>query len=54
VSGIGHLKPHKRVLQALGLKHPGSVVERSDSASIRGMVKKVKHLVSVEIIEEEK
>ena len=54
VSGIGHLEPHKRVLRALGLKHPGSVVTRSDSASIRGMVKKVKHLVSVEIIEEEK
>jgi large subunit ribosomal protein L30 len=54
VSGIGRLEPHKRVLRALGLKHPGSVVERSDSPSIRGMVKKVKHLVRVEIIEEEK
>jgi large subunit ribosomal protein L30 len=54
ISGIGSLEPHKRVLKALGLKHPGSVVERSDTPSIRGMVNKIKHLVSVEVIQEEK
>jgi len=53
-SGIGGLEPHKRVLRALGLRHPGSVVEHSDTPVIRGMVEKVKHLVSVEVIEEEK
>ncbi len=54
VSGIGRIEPHKRVLRALGLRHPGSVVERSDTPSIRGMIEKVKYLVSVEVIEEEK
>jgi large subunit ribosomal protein L30 len=54
VSGIGRIEPHKRVLRALGLRHPGSVVEHSDSPTIRGMIVKVKHLISVEVIEEEK
>jgi large subunit ribosomal protein L30 len=54
ISGIHSLEPHKRVLKALGLKHPGDVVERSDTPTIRGMVEKVKYLVTVEVIEEEK
>jgi large subunit ribosomal protein L30 len=53
-SGIGRLEPQKRVLKALGLRHPGSVVEHGDTPTIRGMVEKVKHLVKVEVIEEEK
>jgi len=53
-SGIGSLKNHKRVLRALGLKHPHDVVEHGDTPIIRGMVEKVKHLVSVEVIQEEK
>jgi large subunit ribosomal protein L30 len=53
-SGIGRLKNHKKVLRALGLKHPGSVVEHGDGPTIRGMIDKVKHLISVEVIEEEK
>jgi large subunit ribosomal protein L30 len=52
-SGIGRLKNHKRVLRALGLRHPGSVVEHGDSATIRGMVEKVEHLIEVEVIEDE-
>ena len=54
VSGIHTIEPHKRVLKALGLKHPGSVVERQDTPSIQGMIAKVQYLVSVEVIEEEK
>lgn len=54
VSGIHSLEPHKRILKALGLRHPGHVVEKNDSPTIRGMVEKIKHLVSVEVIEEEK
>jgi large subunit ribosomal protein L30 len=53
-SKIGSLKPHKRILEALGLRRVGSIVERGDTPSIRGMTEKVKHLVSVEVIEEEK
>ena len=52
-SGIGSLKNHKRVLRALGLRHPGSVVEHGDGATIRGMINKVQHLVEVEVIEDE-
>ena len=52
-SGIGRLGTHKKVLRALGLKHPGSVVEHADTATIRGMIKKVHYLVSVEVIEKE-
>ncbi len=52
-SGIGRIKNHKRVLRALGLKHPGSVVEHGDTPTILGMIDKVKHLIAVEVIEEE-
>ena len=52
-SGIGRIENHKRVLRALGLKHPGSVVEHGDTPTIRGMIDKVKHLIDVEVIEEE-
>jgi len=38
----------KRTLEALGLKKLGQVVSHEDSATILGMVNKVKHLVSVE------
>jgi large subunit ribosomal protein L30 len=41
------------VLRALGLKHPGAVVEHADTEIIRGMIKKVEHLISVEVIEKE-
>ncbi len=52
-SGIGKIEKHKRILRALGLKHPGSVVEHSDSPTIRGMIDKIRHLVTVEVVEEE-
>jgi large subunit ribosomal protein L30 len=52
-SGIGKLGSHKKVLRALGLKHPGSVVEHADTRTIRGMIDKVEHLVTVETVEEE-
>jgi len=38
----------KRTLIALGLKKMGQVVEHDDNQAIRGIVNKVKHLVSVE------
>ena len=37
----------KRTLDALGLNKIGKVVEREDSPSLRGMVRKVAHLVQV-------
>jgi large subunit ribosomal protein L30 len=41
-------KTQKLTLDALGLKKTGRVVEHDDNPAIRGMIEKVKHLVSVE------
>jgi large subunit ribosomal protein L30 len=37
-------------VKALGLKKIGSYVEQNDNPQIRGMIKKVSHLISVEEI----
>ena len=42
-------KDQKRTLDALGLRKLGRVVEHNDNPAIRGMIDKVKHLVSVEV-----
>jgi large subunit ribosomal protein L30 len=42
-------KDQKRTLDALGLRKMGRVVEHNDNPAIRGMIEKVKHLVSVEL-----
>ncbi len=46
-SRIGAPKTQKLTLDALGLTKMNKVVERPDNASIRGMVKKVQHLVTI-------
>jgi large subunit ribosomal protein L30 len=38
---------HKRIVRALGLKKMNRVVERPDTASFRGMVEKVPHLLAI-------
>ena len=47
-STIGRKKDQIRTVEALGLKKIRSVVEHEDNPQIRGMVKKVCHLVTVE------
>jgi large subunit ribosomal protein L30 len=47
-SRIGSPKDQKRTLDALGLKKMHRTVEHECTPSIEGMVRKVKHLVSVE------
>jgi len=42
-------KDQKRTLDALGLRKIGRIVEHDDNPAIRGMIEKVKHLVSVEL-----
>lgn len=42
----------KRTVRALGLRRLGQTVELGDSPSLRGMIKKVHHLVSVEETED--
>ncbi len=51
-SGIGHSWRMKQTLEALGLKHHQAVVIKQDSASLRGMIKRVRHLVTVTPAEE--
>ncbi len=42
-------KPNQRAtLRALGLGRPGAAVERADSPQLRGQLRVVEHLVSVE------
>jgi len=47
-SRIGRLPKHRQVLDGLGLKRRHQVVEREDTPSIRGMVKKVEFMLDVE------
>jgi large subunit ribosomal protein L30 len=47
-SPIGCLKDQQATIVALGLKKLNSAVTKPDNACTRGMIFKVKHLVSVE------
>lgn len=51
-SGNGRPGKHRATLQALGLRHQRSVVQK-DNPAIRGMIFQVSHLVEVEEIEGE-
>ncbi|MDG2314390.1 MAG: 50S ribosomal protein L30 [Flavobacteriaceae bacterium] len=46
-SNIKRPQNQKRTLEALGLHKIGQVVEHNDTPAVLGMIKKVKHLVSV-------
>jgi large subunit ribosomal protein L30 len=52
-SGIGLPRNQRRVIQALGLRRLQQTVEHADTPIIRGMVHKVRHMVTVEEIPEE-
>jgi large subunit ribosomal protein L30 len=52
-SGIGHPKKQKITLATLGLRRLGRTVVHNNTPQIRGMLRKVRHLVSVQTIEEE-
>ena len=46
-SPIGYNKRQREVLRGLGLRRIRHVVERADTPAVRGMVKKIPHLVRV-------
>ena len=46
-SRIGAPKDQKRTLDALGLTKMNRIVEKEDSEVLRGMIRKVRHLVTV-------
>ena len=50
-SPIGYSGRQKRTVQALGLRKLNQTVERADTASVRGMVQSITHLVEVEEVE---
>ncbi|MBU2501324.1 MAG: 50S ribosomal protein L30 [bacterium] len=45
---IGRPEKHRRIIEALGIKRNQTFVVHDDTPAIRGMVFKVKHLVTVE------
>lgn len=47
-SSIGSMPNHKANLTGLGLRKIGHVVELNDTPSVRGMIKKINHLVELE------
>jgi len=47
-SPIGYSYRQKRTVRALGLRRMHQTVEQDDTPVIRGMIAKVKHLVTVE------
>lgn len=49
---IGLPVKQRRTLEALGLKRIGSTVTREDNKAIKGMINRVSHLVTVEIVAE--
>lgn len=50
-SRIGATELQKKNLDALGLRKINKTVEHDDSAIIKGMIEKVKHLVRVEVVD---
>lgn len=50
-SGIGRPETQKRTLKGLGLSGFGRTVSLKDTPAVRGMIRKVVHLVEVEPID---
>jgi large subunit ribosomal protein L30 len=46
-SGIGHAETYRRTLRALGLRHHQDEIAVPDTPSVRGMLRKVRHLIQV-------
>jgi large subunit ribosomal protein L30 len=51
-SGIGHPARLRATLKALGLNHHQAEVIQQDSATLRGMIRRVRHLITVTRVEE--
>ena len=47
-STIGAVPKNKKTAEALGLRKIGKTVEMPDNDAIRGMIRRVRHLVKVE------
>ena len=47
-SPIGYTKDQKETVRALGLRRMHQTVEHTDNPALRGMIRKVVHLIQVE------
>ncbi len=52
-SPIGYSQRHKDTVRAIGLRRLNQTIEQPDTPTMRGMVAKVNHLVSVEVVSNE-
>ena len=50
-SGVGRSDQQNRTLAGLGLRGPHKSVVLQDTVAIRGMIRKVSHLVTIEAVE---
>lgn len=50
-SGSNSQRPQQETLRALGLRHHQAEVIKEDHPAIRGMIRKVRHLVEVEEVD---
>jgi large subunit ribosomal protein L30 len=48
---VGYPQTQRRVAWGLGLRKPNAVVLRPNTPDIMGMVRKIPHLVQVEVVE---
>ena len=48
---VGIPEKQKRVLQSFGLKKIGSAVVKKDDPAMKGMIRKVSHLIDVEKVD---
>ena len=51
-SGIGNTWRMRQTLEAMGLRHHQDVIIVKDSPSLRGQIKRVRHLIEVTTVEE--
>jgi large subunit ribosomal protein L30 len=51
-SGIGHSWRMRQTLTAMGLRHHQDEIVVKDSPSLRGQIKRVRHLIEVTTVEE--
>lgn len=51
-SSIGYKEDQKRTIKALGFRKLNQTVEMEDTPTVRGMIHKVNHLVTVEEVNE--
>ncbi len=51
-SGSGYNQQQKQTLRSLGFRRLNQSVVHTDSASLRGMISTVRHLVKVEVADE--